>query len=103
MGSKKETVIVLERVKGREMKKLSGLTKQELKLEKIVDEIKSLTAIEGIVILKNFRDKEVGKAIKSIQQAGAIEELTKAKSLTEHLNQQERNEYFETRLKKLAE
>jgi len=37
------------------MKKLSGLTKQELKLEKIVDEIKSLIATEGIVILKNFR------------------------------------------------
>ena len=64
-------------------------------------------------ILKNWSfygkipTRELEKIIEQAQteawNEGAIEELTKAKCLTEHLNQQERNEYFETRLKKLAE
>lgn len=44
--------------------------------------------------------------IELIQQAKSewlLEELIKTKSLTEHLSQEERNEYFDLRIKELEE
>ena len=73
------------------------------------DEIFRKIEIEKPPIFRSYLEAAVIgiKAIRIAQteawNEGAIEELTKAKCLTEHLNQQERNEYFETRLKKLAE
>lgn len=50
-------------------------------------------------ILKAMNDKGAIELIEKAKEEWEKEEIIKAKCLTEHLSQEERNEYFDLRLK----
>lgn len=50
-------------------------------------------------ILKAMNDKGAIELIEEAKKEWEKEEIIKAKCLTEHLSQEERNEYFDLRLK----